>query len=171
MALPADMALGLIETRGLVGAVEAADAMVKASEVRLVRLERTEAALITVEIYGDTAAVRSAVDAGRAAAERVGTVLSAHVIPRPDDEVRLKLFSEGGGSPPARRSTGRRAPTKAARSAAQPKAASSDLKSMTVSDLRRLARRTPGLPIQGRAIARANKELLLRLLSEAGRGS
>ena len=80
-------ALGLIETKGLVAALEAADAAAKAARVRLLGIKKTVPALMTVQVVGETAAVRSAVDAGRAAAERVGSVVSTHVIPRPDEAV------------------------------------------------------------------------------------
>src|SRR5690625_7634457 len=80
-----ERSFGMVAPRGVVAAVDAADAMLKASEVRLLSTERTEAALITIHVVGEVAAVRAAVDAGRAAAERVGEVLSAHVIPRPGD--------------------------------------------------------------------------------------
>jgi len=77
-------ALGLVETRGLVAAIEAADAMVKAANVTLIGKERTDPALITIKVVGETAAVRSAVDAGAAAAKRVGVLVSTHIIPQPD---------------------------------------------------------------------------------------
>ncbi|MFH0735962.1 MAG: BMC domain-containing protein [bacterium] len=81
------LALGLIETVGLVGAIEAADAMLKAANVKLVSKEKITAAMVTIEIVGEVAAVRAAVDAGAAAAKRVGQLLTAHVIPRPDDQL------------------------------------------------------------------------------------
>lgn len=80
-------ALGLIETRGLVAALEAADAMLKAANVQLLSKQQTNPALITIEIIGEVAAVKAAVDAGAAAASRVGTLVSVHVIARPDDEL------------------------------------------------------------------------------------
>ncbi|RMD49641.1 MAG: BMC domain-containing protein [Ignavibacteria bacterium] len=80
-------ALGLIETKGLVGAIEAADAMVKAAQVKLVAKEIVTGALVNVRVEGEVAAVKSAVDAGAAAAQRVGQLVSAHVIPRPDDQL------------------------------------------------------------------------------------
>lgn len=80
-------ALGLIETKGLVGAIEAADAMVKAANVSLAGTEKISAGLITVKVMGDVAAVKSAVDAGAAAAQRVGQLISVHVIPQPDSQV------------------------------------------------------------------------------------
>ena len=78
-------ALGMIETRGLVGAVEAADAMVKAANVTLIG--KVGGGLVTVMVRGDVGAVKAATDAGAAAAERVGELLSVHVIPRPHTEV------------------------------------------------------------------------------------
>jgi ethanolamine utilization protein EutM len=84
-------ALGLVETRGLVAAIEAADAMVKAANVTLVGKETTNPALITIKIVGETAAVRSAVDAGSSAAKRVGVLVSTHIIPQPDDQMTTLL--------------------------------------------------------------------------------
>lgn len=82
-----NIALGLIETRGLVGAVEAADAMVKAAKVTLLGKEKSGAALVTVMVRGEVGAVKAAVDAGGAAAKRVGELVSTHVIPRPAGEL------------------------------------------------------------------------------------
>ena len=79
-------AIGLIETRGLVGSIEAADAMVKAANVRLIAKELIGGGLVTVIIEGDVGAVKAATDAGAAAAKRVGELLSVHVIPRPHEE-------------------------------------------------------------------------------------
>lgn len=84
-------ALGLIETKGLVGAIEAADAMVKAANVELVGKERVGSGLITVMVRGDVGAVKAAVDAGAAAAAQVGEVVSIHVIPRPHSDVESIL--------------------------------------------------------------------------------
>ena len=86
-------ALGLVETRGLVAAIEAADAMVKAANVILVGREKTDPALITIKVVGETAAVRSAVDAGALAAKRVGELVSTHIIPQPDEQM-VSLFPE-----------------------------------------------------------------------------
>ena len=85
-------ALGLIETRGLVGSIEALDAMVKSANVRLVRRKLSGGGLVTVMVEGDVGAVKAAVDAGTAAANILGTVVSAHIIPRPDDET-AKLWA------------------------------------------------------------------------------
>ena len=84
-------ALGMVETRGLVGAIEAADAMVKAANVTLVGKEQVGAGLVTVLVRGDVGAVKAATDAGAAAAENVGELISAHVIPRPHAEVEVIL--------------------------------------------------------------------------------
>jgi ethanolamine utilization protein EutM len=88
--MPMD-ALGMIETKGFVGAVEAADAMVKAANVVLVGREYTGAGLVTVLVRGDVGAVKAATDAGAAAARRVGELVSVHVIPRPHAEVEKAL--------------------------------------------------------------------------------
>ena len=140
MSAPTESALGLIETRGLVGAIEAADAMAKAAEIRIARTEVTLGALVTVQIVGEVAAVQAALDAGRQAAERVGEVVSAHVIPRLAESVWMmqELDDEGDG----------------------PHAA------MTVLELRALARAIPGFPLQGRAIARAKKRQLVDLIQQ-----
>jgi len=87
-------AIGLIETRGLVGAVEAADAMVKAANVKLVGQERIGGGLVTVIVKGDVGAVKAAVDAGAAAAKRVGELISVHVIPRPHADLDMILPKE-----------------------------------------------------------------------------
>ena len=88
-------ALGMIETKGLVGAVEAADAMVKAANVTLVGREQVGSGLVTVMVRGDVGAVKAATDAGAAAAERVGEIISVHVIPRPHGEVEMILPAKG----------------------------------------------------------------------------
>lgn len=79
-------AIGMIETRGLIGSIEAADAMLKAANVELINQEKIDGALVTVLVQGDVGAVQAAVDAGKAAASRVGELVSAHVIPRVDDD-------------------------------------------------------------------------------------
>lgn len=84
-------ALGMIETRGLVGAVEAADAMVKAANVTLVGKTQVGGGLVTVMVRGDVGAVKAATDAGAAAAKNVGELVSVHVIPRPHSEVEIIL--------------------------------------------------------------------------------
>lgn len=84
-------ALGMIETKGLIGSIEAADAMVKAANVTLIGKEHIGGALVTVMVRGDVGAVKAATDAGAAAAQRVGELISVHVIPRPHMEVESIL--------------------------------------------------------------------------------
>ena len=84
-------ALGMVETRGLVAAIEAADAMVKAANVQLVGKEQVGGGLVTVMVRGDVGAVKAATDAGAAAAEKIGELISVHVIPRPHTEVDSSL--------------------------------------------------------------------------------
>ena len=84
-------ALGLIETRGLIGSIEAGDAMVKAANVRMIGIERIGGGLVTVLVDGDVGAVKAAVEAGSSAAKKVGEVLSVHVIPRPHEDTE-KLY-------------------------------------------------------------------------------
>ena len=84
-------ALGMVETKGLVGAIEAADAMVKAANVTLIGKQKVGAGLVTVMVRGDVGAVKAATDAGAAAAENVGELISVHVIPRPHSEVEVIL--------------------------------------------------------------------------------
>jgi ethanolamine utilization protein EutM len=84
-------ALGMVECMGLVAMIEAADAMVKSANVKLVGWEKIDAGLVTAIVRGDVAAVRAAVDAGAAAGKRVGVVVATHVIPQPHAEVDLGL--------------------------------------------------------------------------------
>lgn len=88
---PKQIALGMVETRGLVGSIEAADAMVKAANVTLIGKERIGGGFVTVMVRGDVGAVKAATDAGAAAAKRVGELVSVHVIPRPHEEVEMIL--------------------------------------------------------------------------------
>lgn len=138
-------ALGLIETRGLVGAVEAADAGAKAANVRLLGTERADAGLVTVKFLGEVAAVKAAVDAGAAAAQRVGQLVAVHVIPRPHDD--LGLVAEDDDTPDAPVPGGR--PDMAR------------LEQMKVVELRAVARRTASFPLKGRDVARAGRDELL----------
>ncbi len=87
-------ALGMIETKGLIGAIEAADAMTKAANVTLIGKEKVGSGLITVMVTGDVGAVKAAVDAGAAAAEQVGHLVGVHVIARPHDEIENILKKE-----------------------------------------------------------------------------
>lgn len=116
-----EYALGLIETKGLVGAIEAADAAVKAANVTLVGKEVTKGALVTVKVIGEVAAVQAAVDAGASAASRVGELVSKHVIPRPAEGMEIFIQpkssskqSSRAGSRSAARTAQDAPPTKSA---------------------------------------------------------
>jgi len=93
-----EQALGIVETRGLVAAIEAADAMLKAANVRLVGKEVTKGALVSIQIIGNVAAVQSSVDAGAQASMRVGELVSTHVIPNPADDT-WKIIAEPENGP------------------------------------------------------------------------
>jgi len=95
---PAMIALGMVETKGLVGAIEAADAMVKAANVVLIGSEYVGGGFVTVMVRGDVGAVKAATDAGAAAARRVGELASVHVIPRPHEDVEMILPQSNKGS-------------------------------------------------------------------------
>src|ERR1700694_3718185 len=92
------IALGMVETKGLVGAIEAADAMVKAANVTLIGSEYVGGGLVTVMVRGDVGAVKAATDAGAGAANRVGELVSVHVIPRPHSDVELILPQNSRGT-------------------------------------------------------------------------
>jgi microcompartment protein CcmL/EutN len=143
-------ALGLIETLGFVGVVEAADAAVKAAPVDLAAVEQTTGGLVTIRLSGEVGAVQAAVDAGAAAARRIGQLLSHHVIPNPHDDL-VRLFRLKAASAPSSCADGPFAPPRA-----------DDLNRMSVVELRRVARGLPGLGIKGRQISKANREELLR---------
>ncbi|MBK1664613.1 ethanolamine utilization protein EutM [Rhodospirillum rubrum] len=93
-------ALGMVETKGLVGAIEAADAMVKSANVVLMGYEKIGSGLVTVMVRGDVGAVKAATDAGAVAASKIGEVVSVHVIPRPHTEVE-KILPRGIAAPAA----------------------------------------------------------------------
>jgi len=138
-------ALGLVETRGLVGAVEAADAGAKAASVRLLGIERADAGLVTVKFLGDVAAVKAACDAGAAAAGRVGQLVAVHVIPRPHDDIGLVAEDDEVPESPV---SGDRIDF-------------ARLEQMKVVELRSLARRMTSFPLKGRDVARAGRDELL----------
>ncbi len=92
------MALGMIETRGLVAAIEAADAMVKAASVTIISQTKAGGGLVSTLVRGEVGAVKAATDAGSVAANKVGEVVAVHVIPRPHDELEAIISQLGGGS-------------------------------------------------------------------------
>ena len=138
-------ALGLVETRGLVGALEAADAGVKAADVRLLGTERADAGLVTVKFLGEVAAVKAAVDAAAAAAQRVGQLVAVHVIPRPHEDIGVVAEDDEASDAPLTRELLSR----------------EHFEHLKVVDLRSLARRVASFPIRGRDVARAGRDELL----------
>ncbi len=94
---PGQSALGMIETRGIVASIEAADAMVKAANVTIVGHTKAGGGLVSTIVRGEVGAVKAATDAGAVAANKVGEVVAVHVIPRPHDEVNDMLAALGGG--------------------------------------------------------------------------
>ena len=172
-----ELALGLVETRGLVGALEAADVMAKTASVAILGMEYAGGGLVTVQATGDVAAVRAAVEAGGAAAQRVGHLVSTHVIPRPAGDVEQILRSRTGAEPAA--DAGSSADERDGETQelefdfiASPDDAEyhRQLDAMTVHQLRALARSIEGLGIQGREISKANKELLVSELMKKRAG-
>lgn len=184
------LALGLIETKGLVGAIEAADAMAKAADVKIISKEKITAALVTIKISGEVAAVRSALDAGAAAAQKIGQLVSVHIIPRPDDQIDFILYDQslipddkesenvsGDGE------AGELSQDGAIDPAYSPDPGNEDevypdendiiedldikdidlneLENLSVHKLRSMARGLKDFPIKGREISKANKQVLL----------
>jgi len=171
-------ALGLIETSGLVGAIEATDAASKAAAVVVSSAELTPGTLMTVKIEGELGAVQAAVESAAEAADRVGHLVAAHVIPNPDDGLdpmlpgrryvskyhpdddRPRLTPAGDAAPAA--------PAKPKKKVGDPPEttesgtyAIKDLEKMTVAELRKIARSLTRIPLKGREISKANKTELL----------
>lgn len=183
-------ALGLIETRGLVAAIEAADAALKTAAVELVTYEKVTGGLVTIAVTGEVAAVQAAVSAGSAAAAKVGQLISQHVIPRPLADIRLLIKRKDAGPEPGAPEGGNPVAdgepddgpdggvpmgdvpagdgsvstkdkrTKAARTIEL-------LESLSVEELRRLARNTEGIAIKGRRVSKANKGQLISEIMRA----
>lgn len=144
----AQQALGLVETKGLVGAIEAADAGLKAANVTFLGNERADAGLVTVMFGGEVAAVKAAVDAGSSAAERVGELIGSHVIPRPHPMLDIIAVDEDDAPKTRAPMTGGRYDL-------------AQLENAKVVELRTMARSVPEFPIKGRDIARAGRDELL----------
>ncbi len=161
-------ALGMIETRGLVGAIEAADAMIKAANVALIGKVHAEGGLVAVMVRGEVGAVKAATDAGAAAAKMVGELFAVHVIPRPDGEVEAILPRPPAAGPPLPAVACKCDPL-AASAPVPPVFSPEDLAALSVGELRRLARSIPDLPIKGRNITLATKAQLLEAIAKAGR--
>ena len=175
-----EYALGMVETRGLIGSIEAADVMVKTANVHILGTEYIRNGLVTVKIIGEVAAVKAAVDAASVAAARVGQVVSTHVIPRPAAEVEIILKKA-----PSPRRTEEEPPVPAKEepenthpdqqtlfsASADPDEYKKQLDAMTVPQLRTIARHEGNLGIAGRQISKANKEQLIRELLKKRSGS
>ena len=179
--VPPGAALGLVETLGLVASIEAADAMLKASDVRLVRKHRVDPGRISHVVVGETAAVQAAVDAGTAAAARLGKVFGSLVIPRPSDDVWRRFLGvplDGDEVPeadaPVEDASDDDAPvgeeTVAADSDVDVPATAPperDYAAMRVRELRALARERDDIALSGRAVAAAAKDDLVAELRAA----
>lgn len=152
-------ALGLIETRGYVGLVNATDAAAKAANVEIQSIERASGGLVLVTLVGDVASVQVAVDAGAEAAAAVGNLVSSHVIPRPDVSVWTVLGARASSETEPKRPERRRAP-------AVPKP-TNDLGDLPVRELRRRARLMEGIGLSGREISRAPKQQLIEAMRAA----
>ena len=175
-----DKALGLIETKGLVGAIEASDAAVKAAAVVISSAELTEAAFMTLRIEGDLGAVQAAVEAGSQAAEKIGELVSVHIIPNPDkglsailpkkryiskyhpDENRPPLDLDGSEPDlPVKPKPPSPKPIVSEKKKDSDKYSTKDFENMTVSELRQIARSLVRISLKGREISMANKQQLI----------
>ncbi len=158
-----EYALGMIETRGLVAAIEAADAACKAANVKLVGKEYIGGGYVTIKIIGEVAAVKAAVDAGAAAAQRVGELVSVHVIPRPIDDLEMLIYPEKqpeGAKPTVD-------PQFDLPEYQSPDELRSYLDGLSVMQLRSIARRIEEIELSGREISKATKEELIEKIIKA----
>ncbi|CUT02821.1 BMC domain-containing protein [Candidatus Kryptobacter tengchongensis] len=159
-----EYALGMIETRGLVAAIEAADAACKAANVKLVGKEYIGGGYVTIKIIGEVAAVKAAVDAGAAAAQRVGELVSVHVIPRPIDDLEMLIYPEK----PYQIAGGKlQADPVDLPEAKSPDELRSYLENFSVMQLRSIARRIEDIELTGREISKATKEELIEKIIKA----
>lgn len=157
--------LGLIETVGLVGAIEACDAAAKTADVIISSAEITDAALVSLKIWGELGAVQAAVQAGSQAAARVGQLLSAHVIPNPDEGLDIIMSNQFKPTMQSNIRVDGPLPSTSPKPSTADKFANID--NMPVTELRRLARAIPNLAIKGREISMADKETLLNEIRKA----
>jgi len=165
-----DKALGLIETIGLVGAIEACDAAAKSSDVVISAIDIIDPALVTLKIFGELGAVQAAVAAGSAAAERVGQLLASHIIPNPDEG--LDSIMSGPLGKPAKLMAKRKSqvvkpPKSGSASTGNSNINFTEIEKMKVTELRGYARTLNNLSIKGREISRADKDLLLHEIKKA----
>ncbi len=177
-----EYALGMVETRGLVGSIEAADVMVKTANVRLLDAEYIRNGYVTIKCVGEVAAVKAAVDAAAAAAQRVGQLIATHVIPRPAAEVEPIMRKQARGLGPATSPTGTGTASRSAmhdssdtpdmfEASADEDQYRAQLEAMTVHQLRTLAREVGGLGIYGREISKADKKQLISELMKRRKGA
>ena len=152
-------AIGLIETRGLVGVIEAADAAAKSAQVELLGIEQIGAGLVSLRFSGEIAAVQVAVGAGVQAALKVTEVISHHVIPAPHLDLRDLLQAQVSSAPTA--------PPQQAVAAAALAPDPSELHRLPVVRLRRLVRQLADSALKGRQVSRANKQALIDELRRA----
>ncbi len=158
-------ALGLIETQSLVASIAALDEMAKAADVCLLGKDHPGNARSTITITGDVAAVKAAVEAGLCVAGKVGNIKSSHVIPRPGPDIDILITKVKKNEDPAGSKTA--SPDKKTPASKSPgRKSRAPLEKMTVSQLRQLARKTPGLDIKGREISKADKSTLLKVLAK-----
>ena len=150
-------AIGLIETRGLVGVIEAADAAAKSAQVELLGIEQIGAGLVSVRFSGEVAAVQVAVQAGVQAALKISEVISHHVIPAPHIDLKDLLL----GQPPAPVTSPQQ--TAATTTPSDP----TELHDLPVARLRQLVRQLPDSALKGRQVSRANKQALIDELRRA----
>ncbi len=173
---PTRQALGMIETKGRVGASEAADAMAKAAYVDVVGQETIGGGYTTIFVRGDVGAVKTALDAGKAAAEQVGELVSVHIIPRPHGDLepllpsaptapRVTLPWAPSGSQEPQGGVSPHAPSAPAADFPRKADGAVDTDQMSVPELRRYARTLPGFPLRGREISLADREALLQALA------
>ena len=151
----------MVETKGLTASIEAADAMVKAANVVLLGKEHIGAGLVTVMIRGDVASVKAAIDAGASAAERVGELISVHVIPRPDNELEIIL--------PKRAIFEKFYDTDNKNTILNQQQDEEQLQKLSVTELRKFARNIHEIAIKGREISKANKEQLIQEILKANK--
>lgn len=178
-----ERALGMVETLGLVGAIEAADAMIKASNVKLIGKEITDGAMITIKVVGEVGAVQASVAAGEAAARRVGQVVSVHIIPRPDPMTESIVYDEDAIPMPYENSSGSKKKNDLITLAQRDLFKSvqkdesilkkkkltkptEDYRAFNVVNLRKLARTIPNFPLKGREISKANRDELITELEK-----
>jgi ethanolamine utilization protein EutM len=147
----AHSAIGLIETQGLVGVIEAADAAVKVADVQLMGFEEIGGGLVSIRFSGDVASVQTAVQAATQAARRISEVISHHVIPGPHADLMDLLEGTLTSAQPS----------------LPERPAPEELKGLPVTHLRRLVRQTPGAQLKGRQVSHANKEALIADLQRA----